>query len=191
MSGPVYRACGLCRSSTYAPLSEVLTQDEQTPSSPNLVEILNYVQMANHAFGWIQDGRPLTVGLLTDLQAVLVAGTPSGSRFPGQLGSDQVVIGRRPEAQPEELPVTAARFVPAPPGFDLEARMNDLVAWMARARPSFTARQVERELKISYARANSMIGQLVDLGLLAPVRKAAIYDRRFHAPAVMQVLLSS
>lgn len=73
----------------------------------------------------------------------------------------------------------------------MEARMNDLVAWMARARPSFTARQVERELKISYARANSMIGQLVDLGLLAPVRKAAIYDRRFHAPAVMQVLLSS
>lgn len=60
---------------------------------------------------------------------------------------------------------------------------------LAIARPSFTARQVQRELNISYARANGMITQLVELGLLAPVRKTATYDRRFHAPAVMQVLL--
>jgi len=236
---------------------------------------------------------------------------------------EYVVIGRRPGARHDEFPVQAARFVPAPPGLDLEARVRELVAWMtadhgsaidpvvaaamahyqfetlhpfqdgngrvgrlliviqllisgvlteptlsvspwfearradyfdrllgvssrgdwdswvdffaqgldasalathaqilgllevqqalhdqlrasrlrsekahalidlAIARPSFTARQVESELQVSYGRANGMIGQLVELGLLAPVRKAATYDRRFHAPEVIRVLLDS
>jgi len=308
---------------TYAPLRQVLTEDEQAPSSLNLVEIFNYVNMANQAFAWIQEGRPLTAGVLADLQGALVRGTPSEARFPGQVRGEQVVIGRRPGARHDEFPVQAARFVPAPPGLDLEARVRELVAWMtadhgsaidpvvaaamahyqfetlhpfqdgngrvgrlliviqllisgvlteptlsvspwfearradyfdrllgvssrgdwdswvdffaqgldasalathaqilgllevqqalhdqlrasrlrsekahalidlAIARPSFTARQVESELQVSYGRANGMIGQLVELGLLAPVRKAATYDRRFHAPEVIRVLLDS
>lgn len=308
---------------TYAPLSEVLTEDEQAPATLNLREIFNYISMADQAFAWITEGRPLTTGLLTDLQGVLVRGTPSEARFPGQIRGEQVVIGRRPEARPDEFPVRAARFIPAPPGLDLETRVQDLVAWinedhrgaidpvvaaamahyqfetlhpfhdgngrvgrllivvqllisgvlteptlsvspwfearraeyfdrllgvsaqadwdswvaffaqgldasavathaqmlsllgvqkvlherlrasrlrsekahalidLAVARPSFTARQVEHELEISYARANGMISQLVELELLAPVRRSATYGRRFHAPAVLMVLLSS
>lgn len=308
---------------TYAPLIEVLTEDEQAPPSVNLREIYNYVSMANQAFAWIQEGRPLTAGALADLQGVLVRGTPSEARFPGQIRGEQVVIGRRPDAKPDELPVRAARFVPAPPGFELETRVRELVDWMneergstidpvvaaamahyqfetlhpfhdgngrlgrllivvqlllsgalseptisvspwfearrteyfdklfgvssaagwdswveffaqglaasavdthtqmlsllevqetlhrrlresplrsekvhalvdlAVARPSFSARQVEHELAVSYARANRMITQLVELQLLAPVRRSATYARRFHAPAVLEVLLRS
>lgn len=306
---------------TYAPLSEVLTEDELAPPSVNLREIYNYVSMANQAFAWIQEGRPLTAGALADLQGVLVRGTPSEARFPGQIRGEQVVIGRRSEAKSDDFPVRAARFVPAPPGLELETRVRELVEWMneerastvdpvvaaamahyqfetlhpfhdgngrlgrllivvqllvsgvlaeptlsvspwfearraeyfdkllgvssaggwdswveffargldasavethnqmlsllevqqdlhdrvrksplrsenvhalvdlAVARPSFSARQVERELVVSYARANRMISQLVELELLAPVRRSATYARRFHAPAVLEVLL--
>lgn len=308
---------------TYAPLSDVLTEDEQAPATLNLREIFNYVTMANQAFARITEGRPLTTGLLSDLQGVLVRGTPSEARFPGQIRGEQVVIGRRPEARDEEFPVRAARFIPAPPGLDLETRVRDLVGWinedrrgafdpvvaaamahyqfetlhpfhdgngrigrllivvqlvisrvlteptlsvspwfearrgeyfdrllgvssgadwdswvnffaqgldasavathaqmlsllevqealherlrasrlrsekahalvdLAVARPSFTARQVEHELEVFYARANGMISQLVELELLAPVRRSATYGRRFHAPSVLEVLLNS
>jgi cell filamentation protein, protein adenylyltransferase len=310
---------------TYAPLAQVLTEDEQAPPSVNLREIFNYIAMADQAFGWIQEGRPLSVGLLADLQNVLVRHTPGESEWPGQIRGDQVVIGRRLDADRNEFPVKAARFVPAPPGLDLEARIRDLVEWintdhsdeidpvvatamahyqfealhpfhdgngrigrllivlqlmitgvlseptltvsewfearraeyfdrllavscqgtrawdhwidffasgldasavsthrqmldlldvqkelharvrssnlrsdnanklvdLAVARPSFTARQVEHELRVSYGRANGLISQLVKLGLLQPVHPETARDRRFQAPAVMDVLLAS
>jgi cell filamentation protein, protein adenylyltransferase len=307
---------------TYAPLRDVLTEDEQAPSSMSLREIFNYIHMANQAFGWLQDRRPLTAGVLADLQRVLFRGTPGENASTGRIRADQVVIGHRPDAPPNEVPVKASRFVPAPPGLELEARTSDLVEWMklnqadaidpvvaaamahyqfealhpfhdgngrvgrllivmqlllsgilseptlsvspwfearradyydklltvscrgawdewvrffasgievsatdthrqmkallsvqyelhekvrashlrsdnahklvdlAVARPSFSARQVQSELSISYGRARGLISQLVELGLLEPVNKDATYDRRFEAPAVMQVLLA-
>ena len=115
---------------TYAPLAAVLSADEDEPATADLREILNYLTMAEQAFAWLGDGRPVTPGLLSDLQGVLVRGTPSAKKWPGQLRGDQVVIGRRPGASASDLPVDAARFIPAPPGQDLEARVRDLVGWM-------------------------------------------------------------
>ena len=60
---------------------------------------------------------------------------------------------------------------------------------LAVARPSFTVRVVARELGLSYARANGLIGQLSNLGILAPTSRHATYARRFHAPQVVAVLL--
>ncbi len=37
----------------------------------------------------------------------------------------------------------------------------------AVANPSFTVRQVERDLALSYGRANGLVAQLVDLGVMA------------------------
>jgi Fic family protein len=305
----------------YAPLAQVLTEDEQDPPSTDLREIFNYIAMADQAFAWIHEGRPLTVGLLADLQRTLVRHTASENQWAGRLRGDQVVIGRRQDAARNEVPVKAARFVPVPPGLDLEARVRDLVEWMstdrrndmdpvvaaamahyqfetlhpfhdgngrigrlliilhlmitgvlseptltvsewfearraeyfdrllavsrqgdwngwvdffasgldasaiashqqmldlldvqaelhervrssnlrsenanklvdlAVARPSFTARQVEHELGISYGRANGLISQLVKLGLLQSVHASVTRNRRFQSPAVMQVLL--
>lgn len=306
---------------TYAPLSEVLSGDENAPATTDLREIFNYVLMADQAFAWLADGRPVTTGLLTDLQGVLVRGTPSARKWPGELRGEQVDIGRRADAPAVELPVRAARFIPTPPGQDLEARVRDLVSWMGRnhhdqidpvvaaamvhyqfetlhpfydgngrvgrllivmqllssgvlheptltvspwfearrgayydrllgvstrgdwdqwvaffaaglevaaldthrqmtqlldvrdellqkigssnlrsanaiklvdlamSASSFTVRQAEADLDVTYARANKLVAQLVELDVLALVHQGAAYDRRFHAPAATAVLL--
>lgn len=307
---------------TYAPLAEVLAGDEEAPASTDLREIFNYVSMADQAFAWVGEGRPLTPGLLTDLQGVLVRGTPSEARWPGCFREEQVVIGRRSGAPVGGPPVRSARFIPSPPGQELESRVRDLTSWMsdshqglidpvvgaamahyqfetlhpffdgngrvgrllvvlhlmssgvlseptlsvspwfearraeyydrllgvsvrgdwdawvgffssglaasaaetheqmlrlldvrdrliervgrsslrsatahkvvdlAISRTSFTVNQALTDLGVGYARANRLIGQLVDLEILAPVRADAAYARRFHAPAVTAVLLA-
>lgn len=114
---------------TYAPLNAVLVADEDDPPTAELVEILNYVRMANHAFAWVQEGRPLSVGMLCDLHRVLMVSTPTAPNS-GHVRDEQVVIGRRPNILPEHFPVHAARFVPAPPGPELEREFRDLLDWL-------------------------------------------------------------
>ncbi|MGY4644467.1 Fic family protein [Cellulomonas sp. URHB0016] len=108
----------------------MLTADEEQPSSSELREVLNYVSMADAAFAWVDQGRRLTTGMLCELQSILVARTRSEGRSSGHVRDIQVVVGRRDGAAPDLLPVKAARFVPAPPGLDLEARLGDLLTWM-------------------------------------------------------------
>lgn len=116
---------------TYAPLSDVLTADEQNPGTVNLREIMNYVQMADYAYQAVMEGRPLSVGFLCDLQAMLVQKTPHEGRESGQLRSIQVVIGQQAGARANVAPVYSSRFVPSPPGDDLRARLSDLLDWMS------------------------------------------------------------
>lgn len=303
---------------TYAPLTDVLTADDEDPPTAELAEILNYVRMANHAFAWVSEGRPMSVALLEDLQGLLMRGTPLATQS-GRVRDTQVVIGRRADAGPDVPPIHAARFVPPPPGDHLTTGLEDLVDWMGRdhnasidpvvaaamshyqfetlhpfrdgngrlgrllivlqlqlagvlseptltvspwfearrseyydrllavstdgawndfvrffagglresavstrdqmialvkvqsdlkdvvrssslradsahalvdlaiANPSFTVRQVEADLGISYGRANKLVGQLTALGILDVVDEHA-YKRRFFAPRVIQVL---
>lgn len=114
---------------TYAPLADVLIADEDEPQTAELVEILNYVRSANHGFDWVSEGRPFSVGFLGDLQGLLMRGTPLATES-GRLRDRQVVIGRRVDADPVNLPVHNARFVPTPPGDDLEMGLQSLVDWM-------------------------------------------------------------
>ncbi len=58
---------------------------------------------------------------------------------------------------------------------------------LAVANPSFTVRHVETRLGISYGRANALIGQLMELGILDVVDDKA-YKRIFFAPRVIDVL---
>lgn len=303
---------------TYAPLTDVLTADEDAPATAELVEVLNYVRMANIGFARIAAGRALTLPLLSELQGILMRGTPLHD-VSGRLREGQVVIGRRSDADPYGFPVHAARFVPAPAGIVLETGVRDLIDWMradhagridpvvaaamshyqfetlhpfrdgngrlgrflivlhlqltkvlseptltvspwfearrseyydrllgvsthgdwdgfvtffarglqaaadrtraqmvglvgvqselkeqvrashlradsahllvdlAVANPSFTVRKVESELGLSYGRANKLVGQLVELGVLRAVDPDA-YNRRFFAPRVLDVL---
>lgn len=303
---------------TYAPLSDVLTADEDDPATEELVEVLNYVRMATLGFETIAAGRSLSVPLLSELQGVLMRGTPLHA-VSGRVRDGQVVIGRREGADPLGFPVQTARFVPAPGGFALETGIRDLVDWirvdhtghidpvvaaamshyqfetlhpfrdgngrlgrflvvlhlqltgilseptltvspwfearrstyydrllevstqgrwdafvrffaeglraaadqtrnqmialvgvqgelkervrasslradsahslvdLAVANPSFTVRKVETTLNLSYGRANKLVGQLVDLGVLRALDPNA-YNRRFFAPRVLSVL---
>lgn len=304
---------------TYAPLAEVLTADDESPATAEMAEILNYVAMARTGFEWVQQERPLTLGLLEDLQGRLMQGTPLEAES-GRLRTGQVVIGRKVGAGPDLTPIEAARFVPVPPGDQLRAGMEALLDWigtdhtehidpvvvagmahyqfetlhpfrdgngrlgrylivltllrhgllseptltvspwfearraeyydallgvstdgdwdtfltffahglakaagatrqqmlslvevrqmlrervrgsrlrsahalsvvdLAVAHPSFTVRAVERETGVSYGRANTLVGQLVDLGILEEVGRGA-GTRRFAAPEVLRVLL--
>lgn len=114
---------------TYAPLSDVLIADDEEPATPELVEILNYVRAASHAYAWVGDGRPITVSFLGDLQGVLMRDTPLESES-GRTRETQVVIGRRDDADPTGLPIHNARFVPAPSGSDLDHAVQQLVDWL-------------------------------------------------------------
>lgn len=303
---------------THAPLAEVLVADDEEPPTVELVEILNYVRTANYGFAWIAERRPISASFLSDLQGILMRGTPLAPAS-GRLRDTQVVIGRRAGADPRALPVYNARFVPAPDGVELESGVDALVAWLredhrghidpvvaaamshyqfetlhpfhdgngrigrllvvlhlvaagvlseptltvspwfearrgdyydrllgvsttgdwdgfvaffaeglrqaadstrvemlalvavqaelkaivrssalradsahalvdlAVANPSFTVRKVEADLNISYGRANKLVGQLCDLGVLQVVDPNA-YKRRFFAPRVLEVL---
>ncbi len=112
---------------TYAPLVEVLSadEDEEHPDAA-MREILNYVSAAEFAFAWVGDGRPLTVGLLEDLQGRLVHKTIADTDQAGKVRTGQVAIGARKGVRIEE-----ARFVPPPPGLDLVSATRDCVDWIA------------------------------------------------------------
>lgn len=114
---------------TYAPLESVLTADEDSPRTPELVEVLNYVRMANEGFAHVTEGRAVSVTFLSSMQGMLMRGTPLESES-GHVRDTQVVIGRRADAPIGGFPVHAARFIPPPPGLDLEASLRDLADWM-------------------------------------------------------------
>jgi len=114
---------------TYAPLVQVLTADDIDPGTVNLTEILNYVKMADAGFAGAAQGWPLTPSFLAELQGILMKGTTLEG-VSGRFRASQVVIGRRADANRSDLPVVAARFVPAPPGVMLEQRMAELLDWM-------------------------------------------------------------
>jgi Fic family protein len=111
---------------TYAPFPEVLEADiagEEVPPSPAVSEVLNYVRMAEVGLERVVY-QPITVGLLCELQAILVRGTHSDTADVGRIREVQVVIG------PEGSRVEEARFVPPPPGDQLVAGFRDWESWL-------------------------------------------------------------
>ena len=110
---------------TYAPFNEVMAADSEDREhmSAELREVLNFEAMAELAFTW-PEGRPLTVGMLGELQRVLVAGTPGELSDAGGL-RDRIVIIGSPGSRLEE-----ARFVPPPPGDQLRAGVEGLLSWL-------------------------------------------------------------
>lgn len=111
---------------TYAPMQEVLAADEdEEQAEVSLNEVMNYVRVAEHAFSSVVEGRAITVGLLAELQGRLVRGTPAEGFHSGRLRDVQVVIGSHAGAR-----VADARFVPRPPGPELDAQVRDLLTWL-------------------------------------------------------------
>jgi Fic family protein len=111
---------------TYAPFQEVLEADvaeDESESSPAVREVLNYVRMAEVALEWIKE-RPITVGMLCDLQAILVRGKQGAISDAGRIREIQVVIGA------EGSRVEDARFVPPPPGDQLVGGFRDWESWL-------------------------------------------------------------
>jgi Fic family protein len=89
-----------------------------------LREVLNFERVAEEAFAWPED-RPLTLGMLSELQRTLVRGTAGELPDAGGLRDRIVVIGKPGSSFAD------ARFVPPPPGDQLRAGVEDLLAWLA------------------------------------------------------------
>ena len=110
----------------FAPFEDVLEPDvEDRGDLPLEVhEVLNYVVAAKEGFHWAKD-RPLTSGLIGQLQRVLVQGTPGEHTDAGGVRDRQLVVG------PRDSPVVEARFVPPPPGDELRAGFEHWIEWVA------------------------------------------------------------
>lgn len=114
---------------TYAGLSELFAAeilpetDHPRPVPPNLREIVSYTQAADRAFEWIEE-RPITLNLISALQALIVKGTTSDGPDAGEIRKSQVFIGS------EHRRVVDARFIPPPPGDRLQASCERWIAWL-------------------------------------------------------------
>lgn len=112
---------------TYAPFADVLAADRvnDTHLTAELMEVLNFEEMAELAFSW-PENRPLTLAMLGELQGTLVRDTRGQLSDAGGLRDRIVVIGARGRGFDQ------ARFVPPPPGDQLRAGVEDLLAWIER-----------------------------------------------------------
>ncbi len=113
---------------TYEPLMDVLGVEPTEATSTSMIEVLNYVTVAELAFEWSEDGRPWSVSAFEELHRLLMLGTKGERDFHG-VRPIQVVVGRREDADSNALPIKAARYVPPPPGDDLRMRLGDLLRW--------------------------------------------------------------
>jgi Fic family protein len=116
---------------TYAALDDVLEADflDRRQLTASVAEVHNYVEAAELAFDWIKD-KPITVGMLEQLQKMIVRGTRGDSHEAGHIRTTQVFIGGSGGR------VSDARFVPAPPGDQLRAGMDAWSDWI-NARDTF------------------------------------------------------
>ena len=110
---------------TYAPFADVLAADidDQLNLSAELREVLNFESTADLAFSWPEE-RPLTLGMLGEMQAVLVDGTAGDLSDTGGLRDRIVVIGAPGSG------FATARFVPPPPGDQLRGGVEALLRWI-------------------------------------------------------------
>ncbi|SNR82291.1 Fic family protein [Blastococcus mobilis] len=115
---------------TFAPLEDVLAADalDEAPHSLELTEVLNYVQTAEFAFAEIAQGRALGLVLVEDLQGRLARGTPADTDQAGHVRTIQVAIGEAGGS------IETARYVPPPPGLELERSLRDLLDWTNASR---------------------------------------------------------
>lgn len=110
---------------TYASFQDVLEADflEDRQMSSEQREIRNYVTATDFACAQIADCS-LRRSLLGNLQKLIVRGTPGDGPDAGDIRPNQVAIG------PKDRPIEEARFVPCPPGDQLEAGLQSWEEWV-------------------------------------------------------------
>lgn len=91
--------------------------------SAALNEVVNDVIAAEQAFDWVEDGRPITVGLICELHKTLVRGTAADNDEAGRIRRIPVATGSRSGS------IYDARFIPMPPGARLDTGFADLIEW--------------------------------------------------------------
>lgn len=110
---------------TYASFDEVLESDflEDRQLSSEQREIRNYVLATDQAMMLLRT-LPLSRQLIGKLQKTIVRGTADDSWDAGDIRQRQVAIG------PKNRPVFEARFIPSPPGDELDEGVSDWEKWV-------------------------------------------------------------
>ena len=164
---------------TYANLAEVFAaevfpdDDQAVGVPPNVREVMNYLRAAEMAYGWISD-RPITLGMLSHLQAEIVRGTESDGEDVGAIRATQVFIGATHRR------VAEARFVPPPPGDQLVSGCDQWADWLTHSQVVEDMPLVARiamahyqfEALHPYTDGNGRIGRLV--AVLQMLREGAL-----------------
>jgi Fic family protein len=119
---------------TYADLTELFAAEiiplgeQEAEIAPNVREVMSYARAADAAYGWIAE-RPITLGMLSALQAGIVRGTDGDGPEAGAIRQSQVFIGAKHRR------VADARFIPPPPGDQLRALCERWVDWLTAPEP--------------------------------------------------------
>jgi Fic family protein len=145
---------------TYAPLTEVLEGEfvgRQTVSA-EVREVINYIEAAELALELLKQ-RPISLNLVAQLQRILVAGTRGDSYDTGQLRKRLVLVG------PEGAPIERARFVPPPPGHELEEGVAAWEKWIHAETPHLLVRvalgHYQFEALHPFSDGNGRLGRLL------------------------------
>ncbi|MDJ0394246.1 Fic family protein [Rhodococcus sp. G-MC3] len=111
---------------TFAPLDDVLAADSTGGEGHDaaLEEVLNYFIAADTAFDYVSERGTISTMLIENAHQQLVDGTDSETRDAGRIRRCQVAIGSGDGS------VERSRFVPMPPGPELEASVRDLFTWV-------------------------------------------------------------
>ena len=93
-------------------------------------EVRAFERMALHSFELVKS-RPVSIGFLCDLQGELFQNAENPPQDVGRVRRHIVWIGQ------EDMPIDAARFVPAPPDDRLRAGLDQWEAWVRTEHPHF------------------------------------------------------
>lgn len=108
---------------TYASLADVVLIEQQANPTRDVREINNYIRAALHSFDALER-LPIGRRLLEQAQAILVRGTRGEAYDSGMLRQRLVAIGQTGASLEE------ARYVPPPPGLELEAAFSEWEKWV-------------------------------------------------------------
>lgn len=113
---------------TFERLETVLAQeytpgDKKTGWNTSLIEVFNYLDAADYGISCMVEGRHISLQLIRELQQILITNTRSDNKQAGDIRVSQVFIGS-PTKRIED-----ARFIPMPPGQELELQLRSLIDW--------------------------------------------------------------
>jgi Fic family protein len=148
---------------TYASFEDVLEADflEDRQMSSEQREIRNYVEATEAACAEVAE-RAITRSFLGQLQQMIVRRTPGDTPDAGDIRPHQVAIG------PKDRPIAEARFVPCPPGDQLEAGVRKWEEWVASDSDLLIIAKVaiahyQFETLHPYGDGNGRLGRLVSI----------------------------
>lgn len=156
---------------TFADLTELLAAEALPPADghgatipPNVREVMNYTRAADAGYSWVAD-RPITMHLLSSLQALIIKDTDSDGPEAGQIRDRQVFIGAKSRR------ISEARFIPPPPGDQLRSLFESWLRWLTDPTAASNIQIIARvalahyqfETIHPYTDGNGRLGRLVSV----------------------------